>query len=354
MASGGCSAIRSPSSARTRSRSRPIRSSSAPTSATTRPRRSVAVADRRVGRRPAPRPRHRPCAGSSPARWPTASSAPTSSRRGLGPIIRSIDVLLELARYGEGKAAAEDGREERRREGRRREGCQREVAAIGPQKRRLYRLGSFVRALERIRSLAWVCCRGSPGTAHRRRRLGALHPPQVRYLISCPATVAVQLTSTDQERFETGASALLASSAEHPRPPRARCRDREPPKGYVDLRGEIIDVLEQIHHRDQAQPPGPAPARLDPAKPDARNGAEVIQRVLTDAAAADWAMRLASLEVLLVDEHLLGAPGTARSASPACRRPRRSSTRSASSSSTPTPRRSTSPSRRTATTSPPT
>ena len=207
---------------------------------------------------------------------------------GLGPIIRSIDLLLELAREGEKQDP--DRTDE-----------------IGAMKPALYKLGSYVRELQRIRDLAWVC---EAGRLERDGDVGEWVQStltQLRRLHGDSADVIAALADPTSDDFARAARAqierraadlqILARGA--PLPERA---------ADADLRKALIGRLEGMADQLLAQLPSLSAEPVDAYSPRARSGAEVIQRILLDPT-GDWPERLASLEVLLLDEQLVGAPG---------------------------------------------
>jgi hypothetical protein len=206
---------------------------------------------------------------------------------GLGPIVRSIDLLLELAREGE-----------------KQEYPGAEAEAIGRVKPPLYKLGSFVRELVRVRQLAWVCRAGCLDAQDDVHTWVKSTLAELRMLHRDAADVVAALGEPTGPDFVATARALLVR----------RAADLHtlagggslPVRKDADLREALVTRLEAMAQPLLARLPPPPD---DPVKPQSRSGAEVIQRVLVDPSGGDFSERLASLEVLLLDEHLVGAPG---------------------------------------------
>lgn len=202
---------------------------------------------------------------------------------GLGPLLRVLGHLLELAREGEKLELTE----ERRRD-------------VGQIKQRLYRLSSFVRALERDRNLGWVAAAGDVAadigieewllaTSTRLNRL--LHVDPTRAAVLCdldalPSEHAAAYTDVFAE------SARLLQHLAEGGPPTPI------PDGRVDVRDVVVDALgSMVDDLLRLLPPPTDDV-------DGASGAEVTQRVLlVDASIAE---RLAALEILLHEEHLVG------------------------------------------------
>ncbi len=207
---------------------------------------------------------------------------------GLGPIARSIDLLLELAREGEKQDPTR-------------------AEVIGAMKPALYKLGSFVRELVRVRELAWVCRAG-----HLEAKGDVGHwvkstLTQLRRLNCDAADVLAALPDPSSADFVDAARAFLVRRAADLQTV-ARGGSLPERNADADLRVALVTQLEAMAQPLLEQLPPLPTEPVDPYGLQARSGAEVIQRVLTDPI-GDWPQRLASLEVLLLDEHLLGAPG---------------------------------------------
>lgn len=211
--------------------------------------------------------------------------------RALGPSIRSVRLLIELVRAAERQPGA--------------------APDLGEVKRSLYQLGSLMQSMHRMRCLGWVVAAGHRGEAN------------AAWIDTTLAALDRLLKLTNEE-----AAAIfddLGSREGYFR----RC-DRllhewtttgvgpaEPAAGSVDVRQALVERLQPLVAKvlggldaPSAGPAGAGDAEREPS------GAEVIQRVLLDvpdgqppATAAELAERLAALEVLLVNEQLVGNPG---------------------------------------------
>lgn len=208
---------------------------------------------------------------------------------GLGPIVRSVDSLLELAREGEKQdlPRAND---------------------IGAMKPALYKLSSFVRELVRVRELAWVCRAGRLGADEGVAEWVESTLAQLRLLNRDADDVIEALTGPTSEKFVLAARAFLVRRTADLQI--LACGELLPERAVdSDLRTSLVTQLETMAERLLHQLPPILTGPVDMAGPQARSGAEVIQRVLTDDTSGDWPARLAALEVLLLNEHLLGRPG---------------------------------------------
>jgi Protein of unknown function (DUF3376)/Patatin-like phospholipase len=206
---------------------------------------------------------------------------------GFGPVVRSIDLLLELAREGEKQDPAR-------------------AEVIGRMKPPLYKLGSFVRELVRVRQLGWVCRAGCLDAQGDVSKWVESTLAELRMLDRDAEGVAA-LSEPAGPDFVTAARALLERRAADLQT--LACGGSLPVrKADTDLRKALIAQLKAMAQPLLDQLPPVPVGPVDPYGPQARSGAEVIQRVLTDTS-GDFTKRLASLEVLLLDEHLLGASG---------------------------------------------
>ncbi len=214
---------------------------------------------------------------------------------GLGPLSRAIALLLELAREGEKVSE--------------------QAEALGQQKRRLYRLASLVREMDRFRQLGWVA---EAGNFRDTDNLSAwLNAARIRLnlLLCCSTADAAVLCDPDADDaafalaysnyFGNVAAALQAtiSGGTVPKPDGPVDDIRDTLVARLELvTDEILDLLPPLEAAEQ-----PSLTAGDAAEAR-RRCAEVIQRVLEDGSAT-FVDRLAALEVLLLSEHLVGAPG---------------------------------------------
>ncbi len=246
---------------------------------------------------------------------------------GLGPLARTIALLTELALAIEAGTTDDAPRVE-----------------VGACKGELYRLGSLVRELERIRRIGWVTSAGrliepsgattigggAGGPGH--RSVGAWVAgslDDLNGLLECERAEAELLCAPPGEAsFDAVAAArhrlvdrcnrgLHGLATPGPTPPRPRLTDP------VDLRdavtaelGRLADDLVARWPYDTREATG---AGTTSPSADLVAGAELVRRVLQapppaptapGAVTLEHGERFAALEVLLVREHLLGStPG---------------------------------------------
>lgn len=206
---------------------------------------------------------------------------------GFGPLQRVIGHLLELAREGEKLDMGQPDRH-----------------GIGGCKRRLYRLASLVRALDRDRQLGWVAAAGRVVADTAVDDWLTTTSTRLNALLRLDPAVASTLCDPDADtaEFEAAYDAVFAASAAGLQSIADGAPATEPPEGWTDVRDVIVEKLAGMVDDLLSHLPAPTDGVEE------RSGAEVTQRILlTDAPIAE---RLAALEILLHDEHLVGDSAT--------------------------------------------
>ena len=207
---------------------------------------------------------------------------------GLGPVQRAIHVLLELAREAERTPSVD------------------RAATVSGAKPALYSLGSLVRELVRVQRMAWVARAGlvSPDDEVQGWVDATLN--QIDLLCTSgadwDAVEPAPATGADRDGpspFQGLVADHLAWCAANLQLVATGGRWSLPQAPAVDLRGWILDRLGDLAG-DILAGIGPGGRLAGPA--------EAIRLVLAEPG-RDWRRRVATLEVLFLDEHLQGAPG---------------------------------------------
>lgn len=201
---------------------------------------------------------------------------------GFGPITRSIDLLIELARDTEARAPG--------------------AVDVGATKAELYRLRAYAHELARVRNLGWVCCAEWVGrtdvegwVAHTRAELGKLAHWSVDPTALEGGVMSQDFADEAGQHIDAAMTQLQALAEGDP----AVWEDGP------DVRSSVVARLAVLA---EALLPVPDAALAVPDGGGPTSGADVVRHVLQEPGVAND-VRLATLEVLLANEHLLEVQG---------------------------------------------